>query len=48
MEVEISGDEVLCVIFEEELENGERESEDCVNIYWKDGTKTKCMVLEEL
>ena len=48
MEVEFSGDEVECVIFEEELENGEREHENSVNIYWKDGKKTKCMLVEEL
>lgn len=41
MKQEIKGEEVNMITFEEDNESS-------VNIYWKDGTKTKCCIIEEL
>ena len=41
MRQEFEGKEVSCIVYEED-------SEDSLTIYWKDGKKTKCMLVEEL
>ena len=43
MEVKVNGNKVAEVIFEED-----NESENSVNIYWKDGKKTRCILIEQL
>lgn len=42
MKLEFSGEEVNCVVYEEDGNENE------VAIYWKDGNKSKCMLVEEL